>query len=173
MRGDATGTAGVEILSGRAGTCLPRLRAANENDGDGAGSETRTVTIRRTLKLSGVTVKLKVPVDDFVGVAVSTTINEEGVLRSAIELIHPDCELNYRVFEEEGNNTVVAEWQNWGRQLDLPLYIRGGNGDLIAYSQQVGGVLFGETAMRRRLSSDADRRPRFLNRRELGIVVSN
>jgi Family of unknown function (DUF6101) len=173
MRGDASGTTGAEILSGRAGTYPLQLRAANENGGDGAGSDARTVTIRRTLKLSGVTVKLKVPVEDYVGVAVSTAINDEGVLRSAIELVHPDPELNYRVFEEEGNNTVVAEWQNWGRQLGLPLYIRGGNGDLIAYSQQVGGVLLGDTTLRRRLSPDADRRPRFLNRRELGIVVSN
>lgn len=170
MRGDATGTTGAEILWGKVGTFPPQPRAANEN---GGGEETRTVTLRRTLAKSGVKVRIKVPIAEYEAVAVSTTINDEGMLFSAIELIHPDPELNYRVFEEQGNNTVVAEWQNWGRKLGLPLYIRGGDGSLIAYSQQVGGVLVGETSMRRRIVSDVTRPPRGGGRPDIGIVVSN
>lgn len=170
MSGDTPGKTGVVILAGKAGEYPLLPPPANDN---GADVEVKTVTVRRTLQKSGVTVKIKVPVSEFIGVAVSTTINEEGVLFSAIDLVHPDPVLTYRVFEEEGNNTVVAEWQNWGRQLALPLYIRGGNGDLIAYSQHVGGVLQGDTSMRRKLASEASRRSRFLTRRDLGIVVSN
>jgi hypothetical protein len=83
-------------------------------------------------------------------------------------LVHGDPELNYRVFEEDGNANVVAEWQNWGKQLRLPLFIKAGDGRLLPYSQQVDGVMLGHTSSRRRLASESSRRPRFLNRRQPG-----
>jgi hypothetical protein len=87
---------------------------------------------------------------------------------SSIELIHSDEDFNYRVFEEEGNSNVVAEWQNWGRKLRLPLYIRSGDGSLIAYSQQIDGVMVGASSSRRMLSAEAERRTRFARRRKPG-----
>jgi len=138
---------------------------ANDN---GPKDPVKTVTVRRTLEKSGVAIKIKVPVTEFVGVAVSTQISEDGVLSSSIELVHGDPELNYRVFEEVGNGSVVAEWQNWGKKLRLPLYIKAGDGSLLPYSQQVSGVALGPSAARRKLAHDADRRPRFLNRRKPG-----
>lgn len=139
--------------------------AANDN---GPKDPVKTVTVRKTLEKSGVAIKVKVPVDEFIGVAVSTSISEEGVLSSAIELVHGDPELNYRVFEEIGNANVVAEWQNWGRKLRLPLFIKAGDGNLLPYSQQVDGVALGASSSRRKLAVEAGRRPRFLNRRKPG-----
>jgi len=144
----------------------PQMPAA-AND-DRPRDPVKTVTVRRTLEKSGVSVKIKVPVDEFIGVAVSTHISEEGVLSSAISLVHSDPELSYCVFEESGNHNVVAEWQNWGKKLRLPLYIIAGDGSLIPYSQQVDGVLLGQATERRKLAADANRRPRFLNRRKPG-----
>ncbi len=138
---------------------------ANDN---GPKDPVKTVTVRKTLEKSGVEIKLKVPVEEFVGVAVSTTISEDGVLKSAIELVHGDPDLNYRVFEEIGNANIVAEWQNWGKKLRLPLYIKAGDGNLLPYSQTVDGVALGGTHERRRLAAEAARRPRFLNRRKPG-----
>jgi hypothetical protein len=138
---------------------------ANDN---GPKDPVKTVTIRKQLEKSGVAIKVKVPVTEFVGVAVSTRISEEGVLSSAIELVHGDPELNYQVFEEVGNSNVVAEWQNWGKKLRLPLFIKAGDGSMLPYSQQVDGVVLGISSARRRLASDAERRPRFLNRRKPG-----
>ncbi len=140
-------------------------RPANDNRAPG---EAMTVTVRRKLDKSGVAVKIKVPVAEYVGVAVGTRISEEGVLTSTIELVHPDNDFNYRVFEEEGNGSVVAEWQNWGKKLRLPLYIRSGDGQLIPYSQQVDGVLVGNQTGRRMLAADAERRTRFARRRKPG-----
>lgn len=142
-----------------------RFGPANDN---GPKEPVKTVTVRRTLEKSGVAIKIKVPVDEFIGVAVSTSISENGLLSSAIELVHGDPELNYRVFEEIGNANVVAEWQNWGRKLRLPLYIKAGDGNLLPYSQQVDGVALGTSTARRKLAADAGRRPRFLNRRQPG-----
>jgi hypothetical protein len=151
-------------LRGEAAT-PPVLGAAND---DASREPAKTVTVRRTLEKSGVAVKIKVPVEEFIGVAVSTSISQDGVLTSAIELVHADPDLNYRVFEEVGNHSVVAEWQNWGKKLRLPLYIMAGDGSLLPYSQQVDGVLLGHATGRRRLAADAGRRPRFLNRRKPG-----
>ena len=138
---------------------------ANDN---GPREPVRTVTVRKRLEKSGVEIKIKVPVEEFVGVAVSTAISDDGQLTSAIELVHGDPDLNYRVFEEVGNSNVVAEWQNWGKKLRLPLYIRAGDGNLLPYSQTVDGIALGNSHDRRRLAAEAARRPRFLNRRKPG-----
>jgi len=142
-----------------------RFVAANDN---GPKDPVKTVTVRRMLEQSGVAIKVKVPVTEFIGVAVATRISEEGVLTSSIELVHSDSELNYRVFEEEGNHNVVAEWQNWGKKLRLPLFIKAGDGAYMPYSQQVDGVMVGNSQSRRKLVAEANRRPRFLNRRKPG-----
>ncbi len=155
------------ILFGKNGDNMPVLNPANDN---APIEEVKTVTVRKNLSKSGVPIKVKVPVTEFIGVAVATKISEEGVLTSSIELVHPDSGLNYKVFEEEGNHAVVAEWQNWGKKLALPLFIRAGNGDLVPYTQKVGGVLLGSETSRRKLAPQANRRPRFLNRRKLGLV---
>ena len=142
-----------------------RFIAANDN---GPKDPVKTVTIRRMLEQSGVAIKVKVPVTEFIGVAVATSISEEGLLTSSIELVHSDAELNYRVFEEEGNQSVVAEWQNWGKKLRLPLFIKAGDGQYMPYSQHVDGVMVGDSTSRRKLVAEAGRRPRFLNRRKPG-----
>ncbi len=166
------GTSVVLMFGDRSAANLPaepftarKFGPANDN---GPKDPVKTVTVRKVLDKSGVTVKIKVPVDEFVGVAVATTISEDGVLTSTIELVHGDPELNYQVFEEVGNGNVVAEWQNWGKKLRLPLYIKAGDGSLLPYSQQVSGVALGPTVTRRKLAHDSERRPRFLNRRAPG-----
>ncbi|WMT87829.1 DUF6101 family protein [Pelagibacterium sp. 26DY04] len=153
------------------GAVYPRHLRHNPANDNGPRAEAMTVTVRRKLDKSGVTVKLKVPVAEYVGVAVSTRISEDGDLMSAIELIHPDEEFNYRIFEEAGNSNVVAEWQNWGRKLRLPLYIRTGDGSLVAYSQQIDGVMVGTSSSRRMLSAEAERRTRFARRRKPGEQI--
>lgn len=153
------------IMFGEARVRSARFAPANDN---GEKEPAKTVTVRRELEKSGVTVKIKVPVSEYFGVAVSTSITDEGVLSSAIVLVHNDSELNYRVFQETGNSDVVAEWQNWGRKLRLPLFIMAGDGSLMPFSQQVDGIALGDLTDRRRTTSQSNRRPRFLNKRKSG-----
>src|SRR5690554_6088771 len=138
VRGVTIKDSPVPLLRGAAYPGNLVFKPANDN---GARTETMTVTVRRKLEKSGFTVKIKVPVAEFTGVAVGTSISEDGALSSTIELVHPNADLNYRVYEEDGNTDVVAEWQNWGKKLRLPLFIRAGDGSLVPYSQQVDGVM--------------------------------
>jgi hypothetical protein len=170
VRGVEIEGASVVLAFARPDVAMKRFVAANDN---GPRDPVKTVTVRKQLEKSGVAIKIKVPVDEFVGVAVATAISEEGVLRSSIELVHTDPELNYRVFEEVGNHNVVAEWQNWGKKLRLPLMIKAGDGNYLPYSQQVDGVMVGANSSRRKLAPDAGRRPRFLNRRKTGSTDAN
>jgi len=158
----------VVVLFGERPTAempAPKFGPANDN---GPRDPVKTVTVRKQLEKSGVAIKIKVPVTEYVGVAVATTITEEGLLSSSIELVHGDPDLNYRVFEEVGNANVVAEWQNWGKKLRLPLFIKAGDGSMLPYTQQVDGVMLGAATGRRKLMAEAGRRPRFLNRRQPG-----
>src|SRR5215217_5847460 len=165
VHGVAMEGSSVVLAFGKPALAERRFVAANDN---GPRDPVKTVTVRKQLEQSGVAIKIKIPVTEFIGVAVATSISEDGVLTSAIELVHSDSELNYRVFEEEGNHNVVAEWQNWGKKLRLPLFIKAGDGCYMPYSQQVDGVMVGNTASRRKLVAEAGRRPRFLNRRKPG-----
>ncbi|ODT47568.1 MAG: hypothetical protein ABT14_08930 [Pelagibacterium sp. SCN 63-17] len=160
----------VIVAFGRPALADRRFVAANDN---GPRDPVKTVTVRKQLEQSGVAIKIKVPVTEFIGVAVATRISEEGMLTSSIELVHSDAELNYKVFEEEGNHNVVAEWQNWGKKLRLPLFIKAGDGAYMPYSQQVDGLMVSDPAPRRRLAAEAARRPRFLNRRKPGQTDVN
>jgi hypothetical protein len=166
VHGVAMEGASVVLAFGRPTLADRRFIGANDN---GPRDPVKTVTVRRMLEQSGVAIKIKVPVTEFIGVAVATRISEEGLLVSAIELVHSDNELNYQVFQEDGNHNVVAEWQNWGKKLRLPLFIKAGDGTYMPYSQQVDGVMVGDHTARRKLAADASRRPRFLNRRQTGM----
>jgi hypothetical protein len=170
VHGVAMEGSSVVLAFGKPAVADRRFVAANDN---GPKDPVKTVTVRRMLEQSGVSIKIKVPVTEFIGVAVATSISEEGVLMSSIELVHSDSELNYRVFEEQGNHNVVAEWQNWGKKLRLPLFIKAGDGQYMPYSQQVDGVMLGSSAGRRKLAAEANRRPRFLNRRKPGQSEAN
>jgi hypothetical protein len=165
VHGVAMEGSSVVLAFGRPALAERRFMAANDN---GPKDPVKTVTVRKLLEQSGVAIKIKVPVTEYIGVAVATAISEEGMLTSSIELVHSDAELNYKVFEEEGNHNVVAEWQNWGKKLRLPLFIKAGDGAYLPYGQQVDGVMLGSPAPRRKLAADASRRPRFLNRRKPG-----
>lgn len=165
VHGVAMEGASVVLAFGKPALAERRFVAANDN---GPKDPVQTVTVRKMLEQSGVAIKIKVPVTEFIGVAVATSISEDGQLISSIELVHGDSELNYRVFEEEGNHNVVAEWQNWGKKLRLPLFIKAGDGQYMPYSQHVDGVMVGDNTSRRKLAAEASRRPRFLNRRKPG-----
>src|SRR6202158_3663435 len=112
--------------SGRAMRLAPlslpiRLTAADERTDDG----TRIIEIRRDRVLllrsvHGVRMRLRIPLDGFLGVAVRALVAADGADQAAITLEHRDPSLSVLLHVGEEVDDLLAEWQLWGRILRPP-----------------------------------------------------
>lgn len=66
---------------------------------------------------------------------------------------------------------VVARWRRYAADLGLPLVIQDAEGVQHAPWGQIGRVRLGSVRIRRRSAHLAQRRPRFLTRRRMGLQV--
>ena len=116
------GSCRVVVLNPRRAKAPVSLGVANDNL---VPEAVKTVTVRRTLEKSGVAIKIKVPVAEFVGVAVATRISEEGLLTSTIELVHSDPDLNYRVFRGNGQRQRCCRVAELGQEAPAAVVYQG------------------------------------------------
>jgi hypothetical protein len=63
---------------------------------------------------------------------------------------------------------LIAHWRRLGLDLGLPLLVEDADGGVLEPYGQIGSVLLGPGAARRRLLAMVGRRPRFLSRRKPG-----
>jgi hypothetical protein len=149
-----------------------RLTAADERTDDG----TRIIEIGRDRVLllrsvRGVRMRLRIPLDGFLGVAVRALVAADGVDQAAITLEHCDPSLSVLLHVGEEVDDLLAEWQLWGRILGRPLLIAGLDGSLRPPVAMQGALAGGETAARRRRRTPLrKRRPYFFARRK-GFTV--
>jgi hypothetical protein len=127
------------------------------------------VILRRAVQ--GMRIALNVPVKAFRGVSIRLTPEQDdkpaGV---AVYLEHIDPALSIELYAAENSDDVVAEWQLWSRVLGVPPLVAGSDGSFSEPFPRLGGVLCKAPAQRRRRrSSLARRRPRFLTRRRPGV----
>jgi hypothetical protein len=145
-----------------------RLTAPDERTDDG----TRIIEIGRERVLllrsvRGVRMRIRIPLDGFLGVAVRALISADETDRVAITLEHRDPSLSILLHVGEEVDGLLAEWQRWGRILGLPLLIAGLDGRLRPPVAMLGALVNGETAPRRRRRTPLrKRRPYFFARRK-------
>jgi len=144
---------------------LPVRFAAADERADGG---TRIVEIGRDRVLllrsvRGVRMRLRIPLDGFLGVAARALAATDEAERVAITLEHRDPALSIVLHVGEEADELLAEWQLWGRVLGCPLLIAGLDGNL-----RVACTAFAdsETARRRRRTPLRKRRPYFVARRK-------
>jgi hypothetical protein len=148
------------------------LTVADERTDDG----TRIVEIDRVRVLllrsvRGVQMRLRIPLDGFLGVAVRALVAAGGADRAAITLEHRDPSLSVLLHVGDEVDELLAEWQLWGRILGRPLLIAGLDGSLRPPVAMLGALASGETAPRRRRRTPLrKRRPYFFARRK-GFTV--
>ncbi len=112
---------------------------------------------------------LTVPLTSYRGVAVRMEpAGAAGHVRVFVELLHDDPALTLPLIVGDEPEDVAADWQAWGRALNLPLLVVGQDGSVSAPLGDLGGVITGPSKSRRRHSFFAGRRPRFLTRRKTG-----
>src|SRR3984893_13876537 len=87
------------------------------------------VVLRRSVR--GIRMALNMPVASYRGVAIRLS-GETGQAPTAITVMleHRDPALSLPLFASAERDDLVAEWQNWGRVLGLPLLGAEGDGSL-------------------------------------------
>jgi Family of unknown function (DUF6101) len=145
-----------------------RFAVPDERTDDG----TRIIEIGRERVLllrsvRGVRMRIRIPLDGFLGVAVRVLVSADETDRVAITLEHRDASLSILLHVGEEVDGLLAEWQRWGRILGLPLLIAGLDGSLRPPIAMLGALVNGETAPRRRRRTPLrKRRPYFFARRK-------
>jgi len=115
----------------------------------------------------GVRMRLRIPLDGFLGVAVRALAAADGADRVAITLEHRDPSLSILLQVGDEVDGLLADWQRWGRILGRPLLIAGLDGSLRPPVAMRGGLASGEAAVRRRRRTPLrKRRPYFFARRK-------
>jgi uncharacterized protein DUF6101 len=126
------------------------------------------VVVRR--RVSGIAMRLNLPVVDFLGVALRVVA--KGRRQTVwVTLEHPDPGLSIPLFHSENTDDVVAEWQSWAGTLQRPLLVTDDNGGLHELLPRLGRLRVGKTSpRRRRRTAMKGRRPSIRWRRRRGIA---
>jgi hypothetical protein len=124
--------------------------------------------VKRSMR-AGQAVTVAVPVHAYDGVAVRMVpIGRAGQIRVIVELRHRDPALTLPLIIADEPEDVAADWQAWGRALNLPLLLIEQDGTVRMPLGRLGAVTVARAKPRRRHSFFAGRRPRFLSRRKPG-----
>jgi hypothetical protein len=110
--------------------------------------------VRRALPHSG-PVTLAVPVSAY-------------AIRVHVELLHDDPGLTLPLLVADEPEEAAADWQAWGRALNLPLLVVEQDGTIRAPLSRLGQLTVGAPGPRRLRRFLSGRRPRFLRRRKTG-----
>ena len=110
-----------------------------------------------------------VPFATYRGVAVRMEGGRDaGTVRVFLDLLHADPALTVPLAIAEDPEGVVADWQQWGRLLNLPLLVIAADGTITAPLATLGALIVFPPKLRRRPAHFRARRPRFLARRRIG-----
>jgi hypothetical protein len=128
------------------------------------------VVVRKSLG-TGALVPTAVALNDYQGVAARIEpVGDQGDVRAYVELWHDDPMLIVTLASSDEPEDIAADWQAWGRALNLPLLIVGQDGS-VSDPLAGAGVRFAQAKPRRKHAYFAGRRPRFLTRRKTGSAV--
>jgi hypothetical protein len=152
----------------------PHILPVRGSAQDGGAANTAFIldserAIVQHLRRAGPPLTQTVPLASYRGVSVRMEpASAAGHVRVFVELLHKDPALTLPLIVGDEPEDVAADWQAWGRALNLPLLVVGQDGSVSDPLGDLGGVFAGPPRSRRRHSFFAGRRPRFLTRRKTG-----
>jgi hypothetical protein len=156
---------------------LPVHYMARDNGADGqirnVELDRDRIVLRR--EVSGISMKIGVPVTEFTGVTMRTLPPEgEEPAAVAIMLEHRDNGLTVPLFVATEGDDAMAQWKSWARVLGVPLLVADDDGALREPFRRIGRLAVGQPAPRRRRRSAVKwRRPSILMRRKPGRPSAN
>ena len=109
------------------------------------------------------------PLAAYRGVAVRMEgTRQPGSVRVFLDLLHADQSLSVPLAIADDPEGVAADWQEWGRVLQLPLLVVAPDGTVTSPLATLGTLVVFPPKLRRRPAHFRARRPRFLSRRRIG-----
>ena len=118
---------------------------------------------------AGIYVTVAVPISAYAGVSVRmvTRVDTKEIC-VVVELMHREVDLTVPLVVADEPEDVAADWQAWGRALNLPLLVIEQDGTIRSPVARIGALAVASTKARRRTSFLIGRRGRFLRRRKVG-----
>lgn len=112
----------------------------------------------------------RIDVSDYRGLSVAIAQATDGTGRIAAMVIleHEDDDLTMPLHVAHDSTDVVEAWRSWARALDLPLLVKGVEGDCRGPAPAIGALVAAQAAPRRAAAYLASRRPGFLQSRAPG-----
>lgn len=130
--------------------------------------DTRGAVLRRQLTLSGLPLSVALPKNVFRGVAARAIEGENGDATVTLELLHTDPELSVPLLVAENLNDVAADWRLWAEIYGMPMLLIEKDGVARTLEESLDRASAALPRERRPRSQFANRRPRFLCRRNGG-----
>lgn len=119
-------------------------------------------------RVGGVPVTIVVPVHGFDGVMVRIVPGAvAGEIVASLILKHPDSALSITLAETESSDELATLWSRWAQVLKLPMLVCD-LGGAVKPIEAFRAMPAADPSPRRKLRLLTGRRPRFLNRRQLG-----
>ncbi|MCP4316652.1 MAG: hypothetical protein GY789_11740 [Hyphomicrobiales bacterium] len=130
----------------------------------------RGAVLRKVLPQSGLPLSIALPVRAFKGIAARAIDHGNGSITVTLELHHEDSELCVPLLVAHNLDDIAADWNSWSQVYKLPMLMIEADGTARPLEERLGQIKTKSTKPRRRHSSVADRRPRFLVRRSTGAL---
>lgn len=92
-----------------------------------------------------------------------------GAIEAVLELFHREPSLRVRLATSDDPAAIAAQWESWGEALQLPLLFVDRDGTVTEHSAERHLSVSAPCARRRR-AFHGGRRPRFLQRRKVGVA---
>lgn len=141
---------------------------------DGNGVEftlsERGAVVRKVLPQSGLPLSIALPVKAFSGVAARAMDHGDGSMTVTLELHHQDSELCVPLLVAHNLNDIAADWHAWSKVYQLPMLMVDADGTARPLEERLGDLRTKSIKPRKRASSTAKRRPRFVMRRRMGSL---
>ena len=132
----------------------------------------RGAVLRRALPASGLPLSIALPARIFKGVAARAIDHGDGDVTVTLELHHDDPELCIPLLVAHDLCDIAADWRSWAEAYRIPMLMVEADGVARPLDDHIAGVGNRPARPRRRHSYFAERRPRFLVRRNTGNLAS-
>lgn len=145
-------------------------RVSYERAGTSYTIDRMGVSVKKTLKNSGLPLSLALPAKSFKGIAARAVQKEDGSTQVSLELHHHDPALCVLVLVADNMDDISADWHSWSRLMKLPMLIIGEDNVATPVRNELGMVMVESPIQRRKRITTIKQRGWFLRRRKVGVI---